>query len=498
MKKQIDSKALTLSTKSSIAIPQPWRISKWVRLPALGLLAGWLLQFSIVTSNAFQSDVVEGDWFIDVATGSDGNTGLSEDQAWASFDNLCANVGPGDIVLVRAGTYSTTTGDGRIINIPASCSGTAGNLITVKNYPGESPQIGTLPADNAENLGFVFIGGDYWRIEGLIFAGFEGTCINVAHALGDGTDTLEVVGNTFDQCGRAAPNDCLESFGHNAIFYGQFTDGTLTEGNLFKDSGRVVTSACDGEDQGVNHMYRHDHHMYIQGRNHIVRNNVFLESPAGSGIKIDFDDQANGSEIVSPDYSIVIINNTFSENVSLQPYDGCDGTPIAPAIGTNTVSPFLSWKPRWLAANNIFIEPTTVGATSNWKRPWQLFKSKSSCRSAVKIQEGVTWQDFGNDSSCQYNITTGTNTTSTCSEDKKTVADSMIYAGNVLRETVGNLDFYDVANDDYHLGASSTAIEAGNCAISATLEDGRSAAPTKDFDGKVRSVTTCDVGAYER
>jgi len=430
-----------------------------------GIVAGLSKQTQITTVQ--DSAPAVANFYIDVATGDDTDDGTTEALAWKTFGQLCANVSPGDIVLVKNGTYPATTGDDRIINMPQSCSGTVGNLITIKNFPGHSPQLGRLPATTDDQHGIVLVGADYIRFEGLNFVGTEHKCLNIASNGENGSIGIEVVGNTFDQCGRAHTS-CTVDFGHDAIDAGPRTIDLLIDGNLITNSGRVIDpGTCDGLGSSSNHQYRHDHAVYLKGKGHIFRNNVVLTYPAGVGVKIDGYMQTLG-QVIAPDFSHIIINNTFGPNTSVQPYDCLSG---APALLFNSTP--SSFDPRWLIANNIFLEPV---------------RDCSAEPTAVFIRDKSS-QNFATANECRSNIASGPHADDMCGESIPNVAVNITYSNNVLAATLSNLDFVDEPNDDYDLNVSSTAIGAADCTLMG--------APTTDFDGNARSSTTCDVGAYE-
>lgn len=67
-------------------------------------------------------------YYVDVATGSDSDNGLSEVDAFATIAYGAAQLGPGDILWVKAGNY------GAELNIDVGTSGTATNPIKIKGY----------------------------------------------------------------------------------------------------------------------------------------------------------------------------------------------------------------------------------------------------------------------------------------------------------------------------------------------------------------------------
>ena len=424
------------------------------------------------------------DYYVDVTNGDDSDDGTTTGTAFKTIQKAANVVDPGDTVLIREGTYPATTGDNRVANI--SRSGTAGNVITFKNYPGETPKIGrydsqTGHGNTGDQYGIVLLGADYLRFEGLYFQGTVNKCFYGASSGTNGSSHIELINNTFNHCGSAfvtqTLSDCQVDTGHDSINFNPYTNGTLIEGNLIENSGRIINdSLCESLGNSNNHQYRHDHGMYLKGKNHIVINNIILSHQAGSGIKIDGYSQTLG-QVPAGKFSHIIINNTFGPNISTQPYDCTSGSSIIPFNSTSN-----SYNPRWIIANNIFLDPVRSCTTGP--------------KSSVFIEDSGA-SNFPTSNVCRNNMTTENVATMTCGDLISGVAENVTYTSNVLNKTLSEMDFDDEPNDDYHIGATSDAIGAGNCSITAETGNGDSGVPTTDRDGDARSSTTCDVGAYE-
>ncbi|QMW24450.1 choice-of-anchor Q domain-containing protein [Sandaracinobacteroides saxicola] len=102
-------------------------------------------------------------WYVDAATGNDGNDGASETRAFATIAAAHAVTRPGDTVLIKNGTY-TERGNEGVVHITRS--GAPGAMITYKAFPGHRP---VLTAKTAWN--HVLITASYIRVEGLEIAG---------------------------------------------------------------------------------------------------------------------------------------------------------------------------------------------------------------------------------------------------------------------------------------------------------------------------------------
>lgn len=78
-------------------------------------------------------------YYLDAANGNDAANGLTTGTAWASFQKAISTLQPGDTVLIREGDYYST-GNDEYKNWDIATSGTAGQYITYRAYPGERPR----------------------------------------------------------------------------------------------------------------------------------------------------------------------------------------------------------------------------------------------------------------------------------------------------------------------------------------------------------------------
>lgn len=101
-------------------------------------------------------------YYLDVNTGSDSNSGLSEAEAWQTFQHAINTLQPGDTVLIREGDY-TSTGNPEQYNWSINTSGTPGQYITYRAYPGERPR---FHVDTWNGL-------QLWEVSHIEIAGLE-------------------------------------------------------------------------------------------------------------------------------------------------------------------------------------------------------------------------------------------------------------------------------------------------------------------------------------
>jgi len=410
--------------------------------------------------------VSPGSIFVDCDDTGSLDTG-TQTEPYKTLQQAFDVVDPGDVVDIMNGTCGG--GNGPINEIARlSRSGTAGNPITFRSFSGHTPQIGTIPATLDEAYGILLFGADYITFSDLTFKGTRFSCLSIDNNGTNGSTNITVTGSTFDQCGRAETS-CTNFIGHVAIYVESYSEEILIEKNMFTNTGRVVNpTACDPLGNADNHQYRHDHAIYAKGRHVTIQNNFILDYPAGYGVKIDGYRQILG-QVVAPDYSHVIINNTFGPNTSVQPYDKRSGMAMTTYNSTAT-----SYDPRWLIKNNLVLDPARSS-----DRPF-----------AIQIRDSGS-QNFPTDNNCEYNVSTEDDITmlSTCGDNVGGIAANVTELNNVENETIANMNLVDTGSNNYRIGAGSNAIDAADCSDAL--------APTDDFDGNARGGGTCDAGAYE-
>lgn len=151
-------------------------------------------------------------------------------RPWRTLDRAMAELEPGDVVLVRSGTYPE--------NVTIARSGTESAPVTVKAFPGERPRLtGRLKveADHVGVSGFVIEGRTATNPAdvALYVSGADDVQITsneVTRAgqsgifVGDGSSRTRIISNWIHQNGR---NDFLD---HG--IYVENADGTLIANNL--------------------------------------------------------------------------------------------------------------------------------------------------------------------------------------------------------------------------------------------------------------------------
>jgi parallel beta-helix repeat protein len=120
------------------------------------------------------------DYYVDQATGNDGNTGLTTGTAWKTISRAVyiSELDPGDVVYVRTGTYTEQL-------LIYQIAGTALNPIIIQNYPTESPIIDGSGISCGVGSSLVRIYGNY-----IHFIGFHIQNGDQAGIITTGTNTL--------------------------------------------------------------------------------------------------------------------------------------------------------------------------------------------------------------------------------------------------------------------------------------------------------------------
>ena len=164
--------------------------------------------------------------------GNDNNAGTI-DKPWRHISYATTNniVKPGDTVLVRGGTY--------VEYIPQEISGSQGNYITYRNYPGETPII--TDGSDERSWRWQVVDQSYVRIEGFTFSNFEGGAIQI-RARDINMSHIDVINNSF----KNQKMDGSQS--SKTVYVTTSTDDhsihtVLIQGNLFQDLNTGTSKA---------------------------------------------------------------------------------------------------------------------------------------------------------------------------------------------------------------------------------------------------------------
>lgn len=172
-------------------------------------------------------------------TGNDTTGDGSIGNPYKKISKAVSVVSPGDTIRARGGTYAYSGGSTGRDNVTGS--GTAGNLITIENYPGETPIFdgnGLTSFDSSENGAIVKVTGSYLHFKGLEFT--RGPTCGLAIVSGNNNIVencksyrngfgSQFEGWGFSWWGTAANNLLL----NNDAFYNRDTAGTGGNGDGF-------------------------------------------------------------------------------------------------------------------------------------------------------------------------------------------------------------------------------------------------------------------------
>jgi pectate disaccharide-lyase len=198
-------------------------------------------------------------------TGSNANPGTRE-RPWLTIQKALDELAPGERAYVRRGTYQE--------DLRMARAGRPDAPITVSAFPGE--RVAIRPASQSPDTYAIEITGSYFRLRGFVLEGARGTSST----------------NVYFE--RSAHHVELSK---NEIRYSQdqgvFAEATTR--NLHIIGNRI-------HDNGVRRVFgqHQSHGIYIEGRDHLIANNLIFGHRYGFGIQVY--PQNRGS---------VIVNNTI-------------------------------------------------------------------------------------------------------------------------------------------------------------------------------------------
>lgn len=407
------------------------------------------------------------------ASGIDSNDG-SIDHPWLTHVHAREVMTAGDTVYFRAGTYPS--GDYGVIGYrPASAMGNLTHPIANLAYPGETV-IFNVPSDRGVNL---YPGGDY---HDLVFGGF--TIIS----------TRPFNGNDIRNS-RIVNLDIHDAAYYAAIGFGVTVAGA-TQNNIFVYGNKLYNTNPPGTEPAGYNLYQGIYFGGGDGAPNTLTENIDIEwneiDTFGSrAIQIHNDEESpnTGNLFVNITIANNIIHNgkrdairlsgpVHSANVYNNIIYDC-GLYEYGAIGVATIDP----SPNINIYNNVIY----TSSYDRWHTGYGLINvlGGSSNPGYIKLRNNILYSK----SNSEYFYFESPLTNSVIS------ASNNIYYGNGngptwdTNKVNGNPLFTDVTNHDFHLQASSPAIDAGIDVIPIVA---------KDFDGITRPQGTAfDIGAYE-
>jgi len=205
-------------------------------------------------------------YYVDYSAGVDGQSGLSEGQAWKTINKVNTSMGsfsPNDFILFQGGdTWPNSDSD-----LAITCQGTSGNQITFGSYGSGRPRFaenriscgsgnGYISLDNIEVASAAGGNGvDFYKSGGWHYDIFL-TNMLVYDAANVGIFLQSIDGYLIDGC------ECYSCYNGNIYVYGSnypITNGTISNCESYNATQNDGISVHEGDSQepcGSNHLIR--------------------------------------------------------------------------------------------------------------------------------------------------------------------------------------------------------------------------------------------------
>src|SRR6267378_2889399 len=266
-------------------------------------------------------------------TGSDSNAGTSA-APFQTIQHAANVVNPGDMVIVRDGTYNAgVSGVGSKL-IVMSRGGTAANHVVFAAEHKWGAKIDGL--NNTTATGFEF-SANYIDVKDFECYGFSDTCMeNYNGGSSSGGQFISITGNNIHDVGRYCTTTTT---GRDGIFISN--DNVTIEGNQIHDIGRgapgeVLSGVTCVDSVNTLHYQNNDHGIYVDAgftsaNNVTIKNNIFYRNERGWSIQF-YPAAVN---------NLRVLNNTF---LCANPYRNGHITLSAP-ITNSAIENNISWQP---------------------------------------------------------------------------------------------------------------------------------------------------------
>jgi hypothetical protein len=188
-------------------------------------------------------------YYLDVTTGNDTDTGLTEALAWQTFDKACRSLTAGDTVYVKA-SASYTAVDTNDANIDINEIGTAtaaNNFIGYSStiYDGGIVEVNAATTTNAYCITSNNLGNLYYKFSNFRFTGATSHGVYAGKTAG-ADDNLTFINCKFDNNGGDGFNgDTSHSF-INCLFIDNAGDGLQVTSGLFMESCISFSNTATG------------------------------------------------------------------------------------------------------------------------------------------------------------------------------------------------------------------------------------------------------------
>jgi hypothetical protein len=260
-------------------------------------------------------------------TGSDSNAGTSA-SPFLTIQHAANVVNPGDMVIVRDGTYNNSgvSGVGSKLIIMTRGGTVANHVVFIAEHKWGAKIDGLK---NTSATGWEF-SANYIDVKNFECEGFSDTCMeNYNGGSSSGGQFISITGNNIHDVGRYC---ATTTTGRDGIFISN--DNVTIEGNQIHDIGRYAP----GENGCVSPLYyqNNDHGIYVDGaftsaNNLTIKNNVFYRNERGWSIQV-YPAAVN---------NLRILNNTF---LCANPYRDGHITLSAP-LTNSAIENNISWQP---------------------------------------------------------------------------------------------------------------------------------------------------------
>lgn len=330
-------------------------------------------------------------------TGSDAADG-SSGTPFLTINKFHSIASPGDIGIVRCGTYTDADNSGSVFTTTNGHNGTSGNPITIQAETRYCATITVPGLTNTQNDGML-INSDYLIIDGFeVTGGTSGTGSVNSHTginVFGGTGIILRNNKIHDIARTLCYND---PYGNAGIFTNTGTASIEISNNIIYGIGRLR----NGESGCSTTIYQHDHGMYIDGLvGGTIKYNLVYDSNRGYPIQVSGGTTSN----------LTIAHNTLGGHSPT-------GLPAAQMVLGDTLNTADIVNNLSYDAGGYFVDPTFVTAS------------------------GVT---------VRYNISDGA--------EKVTTASGVTFSNNI--QNSASLNLTNPGANDYTLGAGSAAIDAG-------------------------------------
>ncbi len=281
----------------------------------------------VIVCAFFSTTIFATNYYVDGFNGNNNNSGLSTSQAKLTIQAASNLTNPSDTVFIMNGTYTYTVyNDLTIVNITRS--GSPGNYITYKAFPGHKPKLQHTMSVTSQVWHAIVVDASYIVIEGLEIEG------NNAYISYD--EALQIYQNYKNNIRDWV---AISKCNANGISIGKSNDIhhiTVRNCVIHDAASGVGGTRCD----------------YITIENNLIYNNGWDSMYATSGISIL--DPKSTDNLTT--YKIFIRNNITHNNKTLIPWEKIsalsDGNGIILDVNTGSGN-IPAYVGRYLVENNI-------------------------------------------------------------------------------------------------------------------------------------------------